>query len=47
MFEQVEKMLKPYKNGFMSFSTIPEAGVEREEIICEMERFKSIEEAMW
>lgn len=47
IFEQVEKILKPYKEGFISFSTIPETGVEREKIVGEMERLKSIEEATW
>ncbi len=44
---QLEKALKPYKEGFLSFSEIPATGCSREEILSEMEKLKSLEEAHW
>ncbi len=47
LFEHVEKMLKPYKEGFMSFSSLPKSGIKREDILDEMEKLRSIEERTW
>lgn len=47
MMDQVIQWLKPYREGFASFSRLPEAGMEREAIIAEMEKYKSIEQARW
>lgn len=44
---QLEKALKPYKEGFLSFSEIPATGCSREDILREMEKLKSLEEAHW
>ena len=29
LFDQVDKLLKPYKQGFLRFSKLPEKGLER------------------
>ncbi|NIM93361.1 MAG: aminotransferase class V-fold PLP-dependent enzyme [Anaerolineales bacterium] len=47
MFESVENILKPYKEGFMSFKQLPEVGVDREEILHEMEKLKNLEQETW
>lgn len=47
MFQRVEDALKPYKEGFMRFTRLPETGVARGEILREMEKLKSLEEAAW
>ena len=44
---QLEKSLKPYKEGFLTFSKIPATGCSREEILREMEKLKLLEEAHW
>jgi glutamate/tyrosine decarboxylase-like PLP-dependent enzyme len=43
----LEKSLKPYKDDFERFDQIPDQGLDRQEIITLMERFKSIEESRW
>ncbi len=47
LFDQVEKLLKPYKEGFLRFPLLPEKGLEREQILHEMQKLHSIEEATW
>jgi sphinganine-1-phosphate aldolase len=43
----MEEELKPYRERFVSFSQLPENGMEREAILTEMERMKSYEEDRW
>jgi sphinganine-1-phosphate aldolase len=43
----LEKELKPYREGFLSFVDLPEKGVDREDILVEMERMKSFETNRW
>ena len=47
MAADLSKWLKPYKEGFVSFSRLPEAGMERKAILAEMERLCAIEQARW
>jgi sphinganine-1-phosphate aldolase len=43
----MEKELKPYREQFVSFSQLPEKGMEREAILTEMERMKLYEDDRW
>jgi sphinganine-1-phosphate aldolase len=43
----LETSLKPYRDEFASYTHIPAAGCDREEIIEEMEALKAREEARW
>lgn len=43
----LEDSIKPYKNDFPSFTHLPQAGVDRAEILHEMEALKAKEEARW
>jgi sphinganine-1-phosphate aldolase len=47
LFDQVEKILKPYKDGFLRFSKSPKNGLQRQQILKEMEKLQSIEETTW
>ena len=47
MTEQIVKWLKPYHEGFASFSRLPQAGMDRAAILAEMERYKAIEQVRW
>jgi sphinganine-1-phosphate aldolase len=47
LFDQVDKLLKPYKEGFLRFTKFPEKGLEREKILQEMQKLHDIEEATW
>lgn len=47
LFDQVDKLLKPYKEGFLRFPRLPEKGLEREQVLREMQKLHSIEEATW
>lgn len=47
MMDEVTQWLKPYREGFASFSRLPEAGLDREAILAEMEKYNSIERARW
>ncbi len=47
LIPEMEKSLKPYREGFLTFAQLPAAGIARDEILREMERLKSIEEARW
>lgn len=44
---ELDGSLKPYRDSFPTFAKIPEAGIEREEIIGEMEAMREKEEARW
>jgi glutamate/tyrosine decarboxylase-like PLP-dependent enzyme len=43
----LERSLKPYKDDFDRFDQIPEQGLDREEILALMEKFKTIEASRW
>lgn len=43
----IETVIKPYRSRDMSFTSIPENGLNREAIIAEMEALKQIEEGKW
>ncbi|HEX9076517.1 MAG TPA: aspartate aminotransferase family protein, partial [Anaerolineae bacterium] len=45
--QDLEKSLKPYGEGYLSFSRLPQEGCRRDEILSEMEKLKSIEESRW
>lgn len=47
LMEQLEKSLKPYREGFASYGRLPSNGVERELVLAEMEKLRSIEQAKW
>ncbi len=42
-----EKMLRPYQEGFPKHDRLPEMGVDRDEILDLMERYKEIEASRW
>ncbi len=44
---ELESSLKPYRDGFPTFSHIPEVGRDRQEIISEMEALKALEASRW
>jgi sphinganine-1-phosphate aldolase len=43
----VEKSLKPYRKGFAKHESLPERGVDREEILELMQTFKNLEAEKW
>lgn len=47
LMEQLERSLKPYREGFASYGRLPANGVGRELILAEMEKLRSIEQAKW
>jgi sphinganine-1-phosphate aldolase len=47
MFKGLEESLKPYREGAMTFPTIPESGLGRDRILAEMERLQAKERARW
>jgi glutamate/tyrosine decarboxylase-like PLP-dependent enzyme len=47
MLGEIETSVKPYRDSFESFTSIPEAGRGREEILAEMEDLKRREEDRW
>src|SRR5512135_1989210 len=47
VIQELQKSLKPYGEGFISFAELPSEGCSRDEILHEMERLKSLEEARW
>jgi glutamate/tyrosine decarboxylase-like PLP-dependent enzyme len=44
---QLEKWLKPYREGFPAYNRLPEQGVPREEVLAEMEALHDHEQARW
>jgi glutamate/tyrosine decarboxylase-like PLP-dependent enzyme len=47
LFAQVEASLKPYRQGFSRHFRLPEKGVDREEVLEEMQKLHALEEAKW
>ena len=47
MIEEIERLLKPYRGKFPTYSRIPEVGLGREEVIREMEAMLTLEERRW
>lgn len=47
MTAEIEKSLKPYKDGFTKYNRIPNEGMDREEILDLMEHFQAIEAGRW
>lgn len=47
MMRELSKSLKPYRDGFATFTQLPAVGLNREKIIGEMEKLKALEEAKW
>ncbi len=47
LIPELVRSLKPYQEGFLSFSKLPQEGCGREEILREIEKLKSVEEARW
>jgi glutamate/tyrosine decarboxylase-like PLP-dependent enzyme len=45
--QDLEKWLKPYREGFPRFDRLPERGVDREKILDQMVNFNAIEQARW
>ncbi len=45
--QDLEKWLKPYREGYMRFERLPERGVDREEILDQMEQYNALERARW
>ena len=45
--EQLERWLKPYKDGFPSYARLPAEGLDHETIIAEMEELRAAEQARW
>jgi glutamate/tyrosine decarboxylase-like PLP-dependent enzyme len=43
----IEKTLKPYREGFAKYDYLPEKGMDREEILELMEKFKEMEASKW
>jgi len=47
LMQELERSAKPYRQDFPCFSQIPKTGRAREEVLQEMEAYKSREEARW
>jgi glutamate/tyrosine decarboxylase-like PLP-dependent enzyme len=47
VFGDVEKVLKPYREGFSRYERLPEKGAGRQAVLEEMEKLRAIEEARW
>ncbi len=47
MMAELAQSLKPYREGFASFTRLPAAGIDRQAIIDEMEKLRAAEEAKW
>lgn len=45
--DEIEKLLKPYRQGFLTFSQIPKVGLDKETILGELERLRASEQARW
>ena len=44
---QMEKFLKPYREGFPAYTRLPERGIDRGEVLAEMEALHAREQARW
>lgn len=47
MLQELEHAVKPYQEGFTTFSHLPKIARNKEEIIREMEALKAVEELRW
>ncbi len=47
MSAEIEKSLKPYREGFVKHDHLPENGIDRQEILELMEKFKEMEASKW
>ncbi len=47
VFAEVEAALKPYRDKFTSYSRLPQTGVDRNDVLAQMERLRALEEAKW
>ncbi|GAG12822.1 unnamed protein product, partial [marine sediment metagenome] len=47
IMSNLENVVKPYKDRFVTFSHLPETGRDKGDIIKEMEELQSIEESKW
>jgi len=47
VMKEIEKSLKPYKNTFDTYSTIPQKGIEKNKILNDMKKMYQKEEAKW
>jgi glutamate/tyrosine decarboxylase-like PLP-dependent enzyme len=47
MVAGIEESLKPYREGFAKHENLPEKGMDREEILELMEKFKEMEASKW
>src|SRR5512139_789904 len=47
LVSELETSLKPYREGYTSYTRLPESGVERETILAEMEALRDREQARW
>jgi sphinganine-1-phosphate aldolase len=47
MMADLESSVKPYKDGFSSFTQIPKAGRNRDEILHEIEGLCTLEQGLW
>src|SRR5512135_2621707 len=43
----MEHELKPYRQGYLSFSSLPDQGASRSELLAEMQRMQSREQERW
>jgi glutamate/tyrosine decarboxylase-like PLP-dependent enzyme len=47
IMDDLEGSLKPYRDGFSTFSRLPRSGRDREEIVAEMAELGHLEESRW
>jgi len=47
IIKDLEGLLKPYKDKFVTYEHVPESGRDRDDILKEMEKLKSFEESKW
>jgi len=47
LMKDIERQVKPYSKTFTTYTGIPEKGIERDDILKQMEEFKALEEARW
>jgi len=45
--EDMEAVVRPYKEGYAAFPRIPDVGLDKDEILREMEELQSLEEPRW
>lgn len=47
MMEQIERALKPYREGFSRHTRLPQTGVPRQDVLDELERLRQTERDRW